>query len=82
MNRNVCTTKNKSSGYVKKVCTSGRKHETLSMGVFEYADSKNRGNHDVIPVFPSQKLKINNGRPRNAFKQCLVLTRLPVPRLP
>ena len=39
------------------VCASGRKHETLPMGVFEYADSKNRGNHDVIPVFPSQKLE-------------------------
>jgi len=56
------------------MCTSRRKHETLPLGVFEYADSKNCGNHDVIPLFPAQKFKMADRGPlRNRF---LVLTRL------
>ena len=49
------------------MCTSGKKHETLPRGVFEYADFKNCGNHDVTPTVPAQKLKIQNGRLEQVF---------------
>jgi hypothetical protein len=39
------------------MCTSGQKHETFHMGVFEYADFKKCGNHDVISTVP---VKIGN----------------------
>ena len=53
------------------VCTSGKKHETLPMGVLEYADFKNSGNHDA------EKFKMATTEP---FFYSTI--RLEVPRLP
>ena len=35
------------------VCTSGKKHETLPKGGFEYVDFKNRRKRDGIPTLPA-----------------------------
>jgi len=42
---------------VTEVCTSGMKHENLPYGVFEGADFKNCGNHDVTPTVPAKNVK-------------------------
>ena len=39
------------------LCTSGKKHDNLAQGVFEYAEFKKCKNHDVISMVPTQKLK-------------------------
>ena len=55
------------------VCTSGRKHETLCIGGFEYADFKNHGNHAVTPTVLAQKRKIQNGRRKPFFAHNLLI---------
>ena len=51
-----------------ELCTSGKKHKTLPMGVFEYADFKKCGNHNVISMVLTEKCKIQNGRHRPIVK--------------
>ena len=49
------------------VGTSGKKHETLPKGGFEYVDFKNCGNHDGIPSAPAQNLNIKMSATKTRF---------------
>ena len=50
-----------------EVCTSGTKHENLHKGGFGYADFKNRGKHNGIPMVSAQNWKLKMAATKTHF---------------